>query len=100
MCVCVHACVCAHACMCVCVSVRMRACVCVCVHVCMCVCVWAAPVGLPDVDRLLVHIVVFQRLLVQEVKEVLDGGRHHCPGAQNTPEEVVHKLLESSLEIV
>lgn len=33
------------------------------------------PVSLPDVQRLLVHVVVSQRLLVQEVEEVLDGRR-------------------------
>ena len=55
------------------------------------------PVGLPDVDGLFVHVVVLQRLLIQEVKEVLDGWRHHGPGAQNAPEEIVHKLLQRSL---
>ena len=55
-------------------------------------------VCLPDVDGLLVHVVMFERLLVQEVKEVLDGGRHHRPGTQHAAEEVIHKLLQCSLE--
>lgn len=35
----------------------------------------SSPVSLPDVQRLLVHVVVSQRLFVQEVKEVFDGRR-------------------------
>lgn len=56
------------------------------------------PVGLPDMDGLIVHVVVLERLLVQEVKKVFDRRRHHRPGAQHTAEEIVHKLLQRSLE--
>lgn len=56
------------------------------------------PVGFPDVQRLLVHVVVSQRLLVQEVEEVLDGWRDDGAGAQHAAEEVVHKLLQGALK--
>lgn len=49
-------------------------------------------------DGLLIHIVVFQRLLIQEVKEIFDCRWHHCPGAQHAAEEVIHKLLQRSLK--
>lgn len=56
------------------------------------------PVSLPDMDGLLIHIVVFQRLLIQEVKEIFDSRWHHCHGAQHAAEEVIHKLLQCSLK--
>lgn len=56
------------------------------------------PISLPDMDGLLIHIVVFQRLLIQEVKEIFDCGWHHCPRAQHAAEEVIHKLLQCSLK--
>lgn len=49
-------------------------------------------------DGLLIHIVVFQRLLVQEVKEIFDSWWHHSPRAQHAAEEVIHKLLQRSLK--
>lgn len=49
-------------------------------------------------DGLLIHIVVFQSLFVQEVKEIFDSRWHHCPGAQHAAEEVIHKLLQCSLK--
>lgn len=55
------------------------------------------PVGLPDVQRLLVHVVVSLRLFVQKVKEVFDGRRDGRAGAQNAAEEIVHKLLQGAL---
>lgn len=55
------------------------------------------PVGLPDVDGVFVLDVMFLRLLIQEVEEVLDGRRHRVPGCQHTLEEVVHKLLQRAL---
>lgn len=56
------------------------------------------PVGFPDVQRLLVHVVVPQRLLIQEVKEILDSRRNDGAGGQDAAEEVIHKLLQGSLE--
>ena len=56
------------------------------------------PISLPDMDGLLIHIVVFQRLLIQEVKEIFDSRWHHCPRAQHAAEEVIHKLLQCSLK--
>lgn len=56
------------------------------------------PISLPDMDGLLINIVMFQRLLIQEVKEIFDSWWHHCPRAQHTAEEVIHKLLQRSLE--
>lgn len=55
------------------------------------------PVGLPDVDGLWVGDVVLQRLLVQQVEEVLDGQRDGPAGAEDGGEQVVHKLLQRSL---
>lgn len=49
-------------------------------------------------DGLFIHVVVFQCLFIQEVKEIFDGRWHHCPGAQHAAEEVVHKLLQCSLK--
>lgn len=48
-------------------------------------------------DGLLIHI-VFQRLLIQEVKEIFDSRWHHCHRAKHTSEEVIHKLLQCSLK--
>lgn len=55
------------------------------------------PVGLPDVQRLLVYIVVSLRLLVQEIEEVFDGRRDDGTRTQHAAEEIVHKLLQSAL---
>lgn len=49
-------------------------------------------------DGLLVHIVVFQCLLIQKVKEILDSWWHDRPRAQHAAEEVIHKLLQCSLK--
>lgn len=49
-------------------------------------------------DGLLVHIVVFQCLLIQEVKEIFDSRWNNCPRAQHAAEEVIHKLLQRSLK--
>lgn len=57
-----------------------------------------APVCLPDVQRLLVHVVVLQRLLVQEVKEVFDGRRNDGVRAQHAAEEIVYELLQRALQ--
>ncbi|TNN76010.1 hypothetical protein EYF80_013773 [Liparis tanakae] len=51
-----------------------------------------------NMDSLLIHIVVFQRLLIQEVKEIFDSRWHHCPRAQHTAEEVIYELLQRSLK--
>lgn len=59
-------------------------------------CMQVLPISLPDMDGLLIHI-MFQRLLIQEVKEIFDSRWHHCPRAQHTSEEVIHKLLQRSL---
>lgn len=56
------------------------------------------PISLPDMDGLFIHIVVFQCLLIQEVKEIFDSRWHHCPRAQHAAEEVIHKLLQRSLK--
>lgn len=55
------------------------------------------PVSLPDVDGLGVVDVVLQRLLVQQVEEVLDGQRDGPAGAEDGSEQVVHELLQRSL---
>jgi len=68
--------------------------------ICVCRLTVLSPVSLPDMDSLLVHIVVFQRLLIQEVKEIFDSRWHHCPRAQHTAEEVIYKLLQCSLKDV
>lgn len=57
----------------------------------------ASPIGLPDVDGVLIPDVVLLGLLIQEIKEILDGGRHGIPGRQHTLEKVVHKLLQCAL---
>lgn len=49
-------------------------------------------------DGLIIYVVVFQRLLIQEVKEIFDSWWHHCPRAQHAAEEVIHKLLQCSLK--
>ena len=49
-------------------------------------------------QRLLVHVVVLLRLLVQEVKEVFDCRRNDGVGTQHAAEEVVHELLQRALE--
>lgn len=55
------------------------------------------PVGLPDVDGLGVGDAVLQRLVVQQVEEVLDGQRDGPAGAEDGGEQVVHELLQRSL---
>lgn len=57
-----------------------------------------APVGLPDVDGVLVRDAVLLRLLIQQVKEVLDSERHGAAGAEDHLEQVVHKLLQGALQ--
>lgn len=49
-------------------------------------------------NGLLIHVVVFQCLLIQEVKEIFDSWRHQCTRAQHAAEEVIHKLLQRSLK--
>lgn len=49
-------------------------------------------------QRLLVHVVVLQRLLVQEVKEVFDGRRNDGVGTQHAAEEIVYELLQRALQ--
>ena len=56
------------------------------------------PVGLPDVDGLGVGYAVVACLVVQQVEKVLDRQGYGPTGAQDHCEQVVHKLLESSLE--
>ena len=55
------------------------------------------PVSLPDVDGLRVGDSVVLCLVVQQVKEVLDGQRNGTTGGQDHREQVVHKLLQSAL---
>lgn len=55
------------------------------------------PVGLPDVDGVLVGDAMLLGLLVQQVKEVLNSERHRAAGAENHLEQVVHKLLQGAL---
>lgn len=57
-----------------------------------------APVCLPNVQRLLVHVVVLQRLLVQEVKEVFDGRGNDGVRTQHAAEEIVYELLQRALQ--
>lgn len=57
----------------------------------------ASPIGLPDMDGILVPDVMLLCLLVQEIKEVLDCGWHRVPRCQHALEEVVHKLLQCAL---
>lgn len=56
------------------------------------------PISLPDMNGLLIHVVVFQCLLIQEVKEIFDSWRHQRTRAQHAAEEVIHKLLQRSLK--
>lgn len=44
-------------------------------------------------DGLLINIVVFQGLFIQEVKKIFDSWWDHSPRAQHAAEEVIHKLL-------
>lgn len=55
------------------------------------------PVGLPDVDGVLIGDAVLLGLLIQQVKEVLHSQRHRAAGAENHLEQVVHKLLQCAL---
>ena len=62
---------------------------------------WVSPVALPGVPHIHVVDVVFVRLLVQEVKHVLDGqrqGRAAAHRAEQSLKQVVHKLLERPLQ--
>lgn len=56
-----------------------------------------APVGLPDVQRFLVHVVVSLCLFIQEVEEVFDCRRDDGAGAEHAAKEIIHKLLQSAL---
>lgn len=56
------------------------------------------PVGLPDVDGVGVRDVVQQGLLVQQIKVVLKSQGNRPAGAVDHREQVIHKLLEGSLE--
>lgn len=56
------------------------------------------PVGLPDVDGLRVRDAMLSRLLVQQVEEVFHGQRDRTAGAEDDGEQVIHKLLQRSLE--
>lgn len=51
------------------------------------------PIGLPDMDGVLVGDAVLLGLLVQQVEEVLDSKGHGAAGAENHLEQVIHKLL-------
>lgn len=55
------------------------------------------PVGLPDVDSVLVGDAMLLGLLIQQVKEVLNGKWHGAAGAEDHLEQVVHKLLQGAL---
>lgn len=48
-------------------------------------------------DGLIIHTVL-QGLFIQEIKEVFDSWWHDGPGAEDTPEEVINKLLQRSLK--
>lgn len=56
------------------------------------------PVGLPDVDGLRVRDAMLSRLLVQQIEEVLHGQWDRTAGAEDDGEQVIHKLLQRSLE--
>ena len=55
------------------------------------------PVGLPDVDGILVRDAMLLSLFIQQVKEVLDSQRHRAAGAEDHLEQVIHKLLQCTL---
>lgn len=56
------------------------------------------PVGLPDVDGLRVRDAMLSRLLVQQIEEVFHGQWDRTAGAEDDGEQVIHKLLQRSLE--
>lgn len=56
------------------------------------------PVGLPDVYGLRIRDAMLSRLLVQQVKKVFHGERDWTAGAEDHGEQVIHKLLQCSLE--
>lgn len=56
------------------------------------------PVGLPDVDSILIRDAMLLSLFIQQVKEVLHSQRHRAAGAENHLEQVIHKLLQCALE--
>lgn len=56
------------------------------------------PVGLPDVYSLRVRDAMLSRLLIQQVKKVFNGQRDWTAGAEDHGEQVIHKLLQRSLE--
>lgn len=60
--------------------------------------VYTVPVGLPYVYRLWVGDAVLSRLVVQQVKEVLHSQRDRTTGAEDDREQVIHKLLQRTLE--
>lgn len=55
------------------------------------------PVCLPDMDGLRVCDPIVHRLLIQQVKEVLDCQRDRAVGTEDHLEQVIHKLLQSAL---
>lgn len=55
------------------------------------------PVGFPYVDYLRVCNTVLQRLLIQQVKKVLNSQRYGSTGAEDCSKQIVHKLLQSPL---
>ena len=55
------------------------------------------PVGLPDVDGVLVRDAVLLGLLVQQVEEVFYGEWHRAAGTENHLEQVIHELLQGPL---
>lgn len=55
------------------------------------------PVGLPDVNGILIGYTMLLSLLIQQVKEVLHSQRHRAAGAENHLEQVIHKLLQCAL---
>lgn len=55
------------------------------------------PVGLPDVDGILVRDAVLLSLFIQQVEEVLHSQGHRAAGAEDHLEQVIHKLLQCTL---
>lgn len=55
------------------------------------------PVGLPDVDGVLIRDAMLLCLFIQQVEEVLHSQRHGAAGAEDHLEQVIHKLLQCAL---
>lgn len=55
------------------------------------------PVGLPDVDGVLIRDAMLLGLFIQQVKEVLHSQRHGAACAEDHLEQVIHKLLQCAL---